>query len=463
MPKVQIPIDKVDGTAPLRAIWEAVDGYEPVRNAFMHAAINKFAFTIITSKEWLDPWAFTERGFVEYGETIEELFINIAQVTRFDPEQAPARELKRTPADIRSLFYTMNYQKQYPVSVSRAQWAQAFLSWQGVTDMIAAVVASLYTAMEYDKFITKKFMLCEMVSNMGVPRRYQAAITDKESAELAVVDLRKTVKDFGFYNPNNNPKRVYNSDVPDDIFIICDTAHEAFIDVMVDAQAFQLDKVDWTGRVMVVDSFTEHDTKRLYELFGEESPDMFNVDASTGLITINDLDMDVLAALNFLVITRNTMQCYVNLREIDSEYVRSGKYYNYWLDNWMTFGISLFSQMCAFIGGTKPATTTLEITTTLTGLAKGSITHLAATLTVGEDATTNAPCDWTVTGGTSARTQVLNGMLYVGNDETAQTLTVGAQSIAYPEAADVATATITYSANEGGSGGNTEGGGGTNS
>lgn len=461
MPKVQIPIDKVDGTEPLRAIWEAVDGYEPVRNAFMHAAINKFAFTIITSKEWLDPWSFTERGFLEYGETIEELFINIAKVTRFDPEQAPQRELKRTPADIRSLFYSMNYQKQYPASVSRAQWAQAFLSYQGVTDMIAAVVASLYTAMEYDKFLTKKFMLATMVSKMGIPRRYQAAITNEATAKAAVVDLRKTVKDFGFYSPDNNPKRVYNSDVPDDIFIICDTAHEAYIDVMVDAQAFHLDKVDWTGRVMVVDSFTKFDTKRLYELFGEESPDMFTIDATTGEITVNDLDMDVLAALNFLVITRNTMQCYVNLREIDSEYVRSGKYYNYWLDNWMTFGVSLFSQMCAFIGGTEPATTTLAITTDLTAVPKGSIAQLAATLTVGSDATADAPADWWIEGGTSARTQVLNGMLYVGADETAATLTVHAQSVAYPEAMAQATATITTGATDDDEGG--EGGGGASS
>ena len=427
--KVLIPIDPVDNTAPLRKIWQAIDGYEPVRNAFVNAMINKFAFTILTSKEWLDPWAFTERGMLEYGETIEEVFVNIAHVQSFDPSLAPVREFKRVFPDIKSVFYTMDYQKQYPVTISRSQMAQAFLSYAGVSDLVARIIASLYTSMEYDKFITKKYMLCAAVCQNAVPRRYQLPLNSVDNAKAAVVDLRAIVKRFGIYNPYFNAKGVYAADTPDDIFIICEAGKEAYIDVMVDAQAYNLDKVDWTGRVMVVDSFSEHDMARLALLFGEDA--------------LEDLDLELLASLNFLVITRNTMQVYVNLRDMDSTYVANGRYWNYWLQNWMTFGISPFAQSVAFIGGEEPSGVTLEITTDLSALVVGSMTKLAATLTDGDNVDEDAPCAWTVEGGNSPETQVLNGVLYIAQDETATSITVNARSVAYHEVTAKADVAIT--------------------
>ena len=427
MSKVLIPIDKVDNTAPIRKIWQAIDGYEPVRNAFINAMINKFAFTILTSKEWTDPWAFTERGYLEYGETIEEVFTNIAQVQSFDPSLAPAREFKRVFPDIKAVFYTMNYEKQYPVTVTRSQMAQAFLSYAGVTDLIARIIATLYTAMEYDKFITKKYMLCAAVCNQAVPRQYQAPLENVEAAQKAVIALRALVKKMGILSPKYNAKGVYNADVPDDIFIICDADHEAYIDVMVDAQAFHMDKVDWTGRVMVLDSFSDHDMDRLEKLFGADA--------------LDDLDMDVLENVNFLVITRNSLQVYVNERDMDSTYVGSGRYWNYWLLNRMTFGLSPFAQSTVFIGGTEPGAT-LAIVTDLSSVAVDSMTQLSATLTVDGEEVEDAPCAWTVEGGTSPNTQVLNGVLYVGEDETATELTIKAVSVSYAEATAEATATI---------------------
>ena len=428
MTKVLIPIDKVDNTAPLRKIWQAIDGYEPVRNAFVNAMINKFAFTIVTSKEWLDPWAFTERGYLEYGETIEEVFVNIAKVQSFDPSLAPAREFKRVFPDIKSVFYTMDYQKQYPVTVSRSQLAQAFLSYAGVTDLVARIITSLYTAMEYDKFITKKYMLCAAISTMAVPRTYQAALTSTDTAKLAVKDLRALVKKMGILNKKYNAKGVYNADTPDDIFIVCDADHEAYIDVMVDAQAFHLDKVDWLGRIMVLDSFVDHDMERLTQLFGAEA--------------LEELDLDVLGALNFMVITRDTMQVYVNLREMDSTYVGSGRYWNYWLTNWMTFGLSPFAQCTAFIGDDAPTAPTLAITTDVSSVALDTMTPLAATLTVDGEAYEDAPCAWEVEGANSPETEVLNSVLYIAPDETATELTITAISVAYPGATATATATV---------------------
>ena len=53
----------------------------------------------------------------------------------------------------------MNYQKFYKVTISEEQLRQAFLSYEGVNDLIAKTVDTLVTSMNYDEFLTMKYML----------------------------------------------------------------------------------------------------------------------------------------------------------------------------------------------------------------------------------------------------------------------------------------------------------------
>ena len=48
------------------------------------------------------------KGLLEYGETVEEIFVQIANVRVFDYDKAEKRELKRTMPDIRSALHTMS-------------------------------------------------------------------------------------------------------------------------------------------------------------------------------------------------------------------------------------------------------------------------------------------------------------------------------------------------------------------
>ena len=67
-------IDVADDTRSLHAIGDFVMSYDVHMNAFLDALVNRIAFTIVTSKEWNDPWARFDRGMMEYGETVEEIF-----------------------------------------------------------------------------------------------------------------------------------------------------------------------------------------------------------------------------------------------------------------------------------------------------------------------------------------------------------------------------------------------------
>jgi hypothetical protein len=332
---VYIPTDPLDNSAGLRGVWAAIDGYEPVRNAFINAMINKFAFTIISSKAWSDPWSFVERGYLEYGETVEEIYVNIANSMSYDPAAAPTRELARTIPDIRGAFHTMNFQKMYPVTVSRAQLNQAFLSYAGVTDLIAAIVNSLYTAMEYDKTLIKKFLLAEQILDNAMPLKAVTGDTTNDT----VVAMRTAVNEMSWLNNTYNASGVYNADDFDDLFIITTAANRARFDVDVAAMAFNIDKVDWLGHVMTVDNFNL-DVPRLQKILTESN---YPFDGNLGLLSI------FMDNVKFIIISRDYLQIYTNFREMTSNYVASGLYWNYWLHNWMTFSASPFAQAAAFV------------------------------------------------------------------------------------------------------------------
>ena len=116
----------------LRQIGDVITTFQPLANAFLSALVNRIGRVIINSKMYSNPWAGFKRGLLEYGETIEELFVNIVQAQDFDPETAENEVFKRKIPDVRSAFHTMNYQKFYKTTVSNDQLRQAFLSFEGI-------------------------------------------------------------------------------------------------------------------------------------------------------------------------------------------------------------------------------------------------------------------------------------------------------------------------------------------
>lgn len=77
-----------DNTEALHAIGEYVMQYEAMQNAYLTALVNRIGMTIITSKMWDNPWSVFKKGRLEFGETVEEIFVNLAKPHSFDPATA---------------------------------------------------------------------------------------------------------------------------------------------------------------------------------------------------------------------------------------------------------------------------------------------------------------------------------------------------------------------------------------
>lgn len=70
--------DVVEGnTETLRAMGGVILGNKGFRNEFLSWLINRIAMVLVTSKVYYNPWQIFKRGILDYGETIEEIFVDI--------------------------------------------------------------------------------------------------------------------------------------------------------------------------------------------------------------------------------------------------------------------------------------------------------------------------------------------------------------------------------------------------
>ena len=152
-------VKKAQSLESLRGIGDIIMQYQPLQNAFLSNLVNRIARVIITSRLYENPWSGFKKGLLEYGETVEEIFVEIARPYQFDPAKAETDVFKRRIPHVQAAFHTMNYQKYYPTTVTNDQLRQAFLSWQGITDLIGRIIEQLYTAANYDEFLVMKYLI----------------------------------------------------------------------------------------------------------------------------------------------------------------------------------------------------------------------------------------------------------------------------------------------------------------
>ena len=105
------------------------------------------------------------RSMLEYGETIEEIFVNIAEPHVFDQQKSESEVFKREIPDVKSAFHVLNYQTFYKQTTSDYQLKQAFLTYEGITDLIYRIIDAMTTSSNYDEFLVMKYLLARRILN----------------------------------------------------------------------------------------------------------------------------------------------------------------------------------------------------------------------------------------------------------------------------------------------------------
>ena len=422
-------------TETIHQIGDYILNFTPATNAYLNALVNRIGFVIISSKMYTNPWSVFKKGRLEFGETVEEIFVNLARPFQFSPSKAEQDVFKRTIPDVRAAFHTMNFQKYYPITISDDQLRQAFLSWQGITDLIAAIVESVYASAQTDEYLVMKYMLARAVLNGNI-EGVSVPEANKENAVDVATVFRKMSRLLRFQSNKFTMSGVTTHTDIDDQYLIITADFEAVMDLNVLAAAYNLEYADFMGHVIGVDSFVDMDWQRLTDLFTDENG---NVDPSFAPWTEDEIT--ILNGVPALMTSRDFWQVWDNFEKMTENYNGKGLYWNYNYHVWKTFSISPFAQAIAY-SDVAAGITSVTVTPTTATLPVGA--DLQLSVAVVGTGVINKGVQWALAGNASTGSYVSDaGKVHVAKDETATKLTVTATSIA--DSTKSASATITVS------------------
>lgn len=416
----------------LREIGAIIMDNPQLQNEFLSALFNRIGMVLLTSKMYSNPLAMFKRGTMEYGETIEEIFVEIAAPFQFDPAVAETEVFKREVSDVKSAFHVMNYQKFYKQTVQNEQLRQAFLSWSGINDLIAKIVDAMYAAASYDEFLTMKYMVAKNIIN---GRLYPVTIPAATAANASgiVTKIKDLSNRWTFMSSKYNIAGVHTHTPKDEQYLLINSDFDSIMDVNVLATAFNMEKAEFMGHRVLVDSFGDLDNDRLGELF-KDDPTYTEIDAD---------ELEALDAIPAIMIDKTWFMIIDNLYKFTEQYNSQGLYWNYYYHTWKTFSVSPFANNAMFIPGT-PSITSITLSPAEATATAGQSVALAAAVVTANFAPQTV--DWSVSvngAETEAATVSKSGIVTIASDAVSDTeITVTATSTYDSTVTGTATITV---------------------
>lgn len=416
----------------IKSIGSIIMDNPQIQNEFVQALINRIGMVLIQNKVLENSWSIFKKGIMEYGEIVEQVFVDIAKPFTYDTEVAENEIYKRVIPDIKSQFYIVNFQKFYKATVEDDTLRKAFLTENGLLDLTDKIIASLVNGEVNDELLVMKYMLAKNILN-GKLKAVEVPSISSANAKSIVSTIKGVSNKMTFPNTNYNQAGVTNQANKDEQYLICNSDFDSIIDVEVLASAFNMDKAEFTGHRMLVDGFGQLDNARLDLLFGNDSD----------YEPLTDEELEVLDTIPAVLIDKDYFVLLDNKRAMTSKYNEQGLYWNYWLHTWKTFGVSAFSQAVVFVP-TESAVTSVAVTPST--ITAGVGTTFNVTATVETTGFADKAVNWT---SNNAKVKVTNtGIVTIGEGATG-TAIITATSVAD----DTKYGTCTVTINSGGGGG----------
>ena len=402
-------------------IQETLDNlhrYRPQFNEFIEALVNRIGSVYARNMIWQNPLAILKRGLMSYGDTIEEIQVGLLRSHTYDPDRDYMEKAifgRETP-EVQSRFHKVNRQEFYKITVNEAMLRRAFLEPGGLSAFVAQLMSAPTTSDNWDEFLLTVSLINEFNDVGGYYRMKIPGISWDTASGEAGANARITARKVrALAETLTFPSTAYNSaSMPtfanrDELILFTTPEFSANLDVEALAGAFNIDKAELPGRMITI-------PKHLVTIPGFEA---------------------ILTTKDFFVIADTLLENTTADNPV-------GLYKNFFLHHHEIMSISPF--VPAVLLNTLVDDETITVSNKVTALAtpnavkpdgsttttvvRGGVYQLFSTPTV-----TNATIEdrtgimYAVTGALSLHTSISQtGVLTVGSDETATSLTVYAYS-----------------------------------
>ena len=425
---IDLPVQGQD----LRPIGKIIVSNQRYKNAFLNV-INVIGLTVIDRNTWENPWEeFTNRGQLNYGQTVREMFVDIADVFDYNYYSTDVDHfLENVVPNVYEYLHELNFQKFYKTTTSDEQIAMAFNSEDGLFELIDRIVSSLYEGYKYDRYIVDKYQLCRRIVDGTLTSVYidnYANLTPRER----VAKIKNISNLMGFRSPNYNPAGVRVATSYDNQRLIMNTDFYADFTTSVLSTSFFINEADFKTKMALADGFGNHDTARLTEVLGSQ------------YIPFTADELTALAKIPAVLIDDEFFQDYFYSFDNNAE-TRATEFFNpeslktnHWLHIWMVLSTSPFKNGVV-ISQDQPAVTSVTVSPSAATLAQGSELQMSATVTTTGFA--NKAVVWSVGTATGVSIDEKTGLLKATSSASTGDVTVTATSVF--DGTTTGTATIT--------------------
>lgn len=417
----------------LRRIGQVLDSLPKYRNAFQVGLWNMVGMILVNNMYWKnDEWVRkTLKGTLEVGDSIEDIWVEVATPEQYDANGASTlTDFKK--ADILSRFHVLNYQKKYQRTVSRKDFRQAFFSFSGVYDLVMRIVDTMYNGARWDYFLACKYLLARKINDGVMKVATVEDLTNTENIQDFLIQVQSVSNDMEFPDEEMTEAGNINSTAKTDQLFIPRNDVQAKVGVKALANAFNLEYAEYRGVELKINKFqfTPTEEKRLEILFANDP----------GYVPLSEDDKTALNSVFAVHLDKDWFFCMNYLFEFYEFEDPSTLKENFFLHDWKVISYSPFRNAVVYTTQ-SPTITSVTVTPDTASVGKGAQLQLSAEVVATGFASKKV--SWNVEGANSDKTTITpNGLLVVGSDETATSLTVKAISLADSSKSGSATITV---------------------
>lgn len=395
----------------VQKLWQ----YPAGRNAFVDALINKIGLTVFANTSWSNPLAVYKRGFLNFGETIEEIMVGLLKATNYDPERDELEKeiFGRSRPEVQVNYHHVDRQDRYKLTIDEPQLNMAFFRQGGLNTFVTNLMNSIQTSDQNDEYLIMANLFKEFDEAAGDQGIHTVHVddvgnegSDGPASRFMLRQLRKYSNVLPFISRLYNPAGMPVAARPEELVLFVTADADAAMDVEALAAAFNITKAEFGSRKIVLPT------------------DDFGIPGVQAILTTD----------KFFV-------CADKRIETTSIQNPAGLFNNYWLHHWGVYSASRFAPFVMF-NSERPSTVINRTATPVTGI--GTITvidELGATqatnvkrnafYNVTAQAVTNPAggsndaVRYAITGNTSSFTKISNeGVLYIAPDESATSISI---------------------------------------
>lgn len=260
------------------------DEFQLEKNALLSSIVNGISKRIVHTRIMQNKLKELKGEKIPYGSQVNEIIANPAKATPYDMKSTDL--LTQKYADVKSVFYRIDRQDKYMVTISDVQLQRALIQPNGLSELIQMVVGTLYSGDNIDEMLLTKQLVVSAVLNNRVKKvilkyngdtvtdpstsmtvdtiSFESGATKNSQLKQFMTYLRTYAYNFEYASSKYNAYDSVKGESEDSLTRDCPMSDQVLLlrtdilasaDVELLATAFNMSKADFIQKVIPVDDF----------------------------------------------------------------------------------------------------------------------------------------------------------------------------------------------------------------